>query len=279
MEVDMAAVSDRTRADVYARDRAICSYTGASLWVLNVGAVPFVEGDWVDHLKIASNGGAHTVDNLVCSAASANYYRNSNPVQPPRFYSHGRPTSEFAHYGLEVSAGLARRLRSQQRIVASDWYFNRALHHLVAVVQTQVYRLKRPDGLHYKRTPLYWLGAALRRLDQWRTIVEKERIPHFERRGLVQYPQAPETKLFLHLREARSVARLQEIARQLKPIFKHNSDSYYGFLDIVDRVQRKRAAQRILADASIHPTIKSVVSDVNRRLGFYKGHTHHWEET
>jgi 5-methylcytosine-specific restriction endonuclease McrA len=60
-------MNDALRAAVFARDKAICSFSGLSVWYLDHGTAPFSHADWVDHVKPKSRGGKDTLENLVCA--------------------------------------------------------------------------------------------------------------------------------------------------------------------------------------------------------------------
>lgn len=50
-----AEFPERVKAEIFARDRALCSYTGQNLWRLDHGASPGSEV-WIDHIHPASRG-------------------------------------------------------------------------------------------------------------------------------------------------------------------------------------------------------------------------------
>jgi len=267
---------DRARATVFARDKAICGYTAASVWLLDLGITPFAEEEWVDHLKLRSKGGADHPDNLMCAGAYANYIRNRNPSQPPYFFLNGNPTTDFFDFGFHVTPTLARILRSNRELHPSDWYFNRAVAHVLYAAEERHYGYRDPKGRRYKRTPEYWLGAAEGFLRKWKTACSMEDKADvsrrsFERRGLVLFPRLPDTQTILDLREADSLNQIDRIARAVQGIYAINANAYDTYLAAKSPARRRTLATKISEDASIHPDIKRAVAQAQRLFADTEG--------
>ena len=105
---------DRVRAEVFARDNAICAYRGVSVWILDLGAAPFVDDVWTDHIELASKGGPSDAENLICASASANWVRNRNPTHPPHYFFGGKPTTDFFDDGYDIGPALQEVLRNRR---------------------------------------------------------------------------------------------------------------------------------------------------------------------
>lgn len=56
MRAKRAEFTDQQKAEIYVRDRALCSYSGLSLWLLDDGASDIFNIDWVDHYLPAARG-------------------------------------------------------------------------------------------------------------------------------------------------------------------------------------------------------------------------------
>jgi len=262
---------DKARAEVYARDKAICAFRGVSVWLLDLGAVPFAEEEWTDHIRLASKKGSSLPDNLICASVSANYARNKNPAQPPYYFRSGAPTSQFFDDGYDIGPALAALLLADRHIEPSDWYFNRAVAHVLGVVDQWHHKWVRMDGKRMTRTPTYWLKAALQYLQKWRKVSELDRTKPFEARGLVRYPAAPETRLMLRLRKAQTLGEVRDVAKALLPVYARNADSYYAYLQAPSKLQRRALARGIKADRRIHPEIKRMVESSEKHFGRTKG--------
>lgn len=217
------AVKDTVRAEVFRRDRAICSISGTPLWIIDIGATPFWTSDWVDHVKPASRGGADTVDNLVCASAEANYYRSNNTRDQRYLFSRGVPAYGFFLQSTGViDKELASKIRRYQNLYASDWYFNRAVTNIM------VWCEGRYDG--YSRKQMYWCTSALKRLKKWRTLAFQENARSFEARRLVLFPKSPDVSLMLSLRNAESVNEVRLIANKLSRLYNANCKAWDRFL-------------------------------------------------
>jgi hypothetical protein len=82
--------SERTKADIFVRDGALCCYTGASLWLLDYGAAQAAPA-WFEHIVPASKKGDSSIENGVL----ANWYFNksrSNHGEPVFMYRSGLPS-------------------------------------------------------------------------------------------------------------------------------------------------------------------------------------------
>jgi hypothetical protein len=89
------ALGDAVRAAVYERDKAICAFSGVSLWLLDYGALPGFPGDWPDHIRPASRGGKDTPENLVCASHFYNEKKRNNGRDNAYLFTNGRPTDIF----------------------------------------------------------------------------------------------------------------------------------------------------------------------------------------
>lgn len=75
---DRTNFSDKVKAEIYARDRAICAFTGMNLWLLDEGAGGFYNMCCIDHVIPATRGGTSTVDNGVATFVVYNYNKGNN---------------------------------------------------------------------------------------------------------------------------------------------------------------------------------------------------------
>ena len=89
------ALNDNLRAAVYGRDKAICSFSGLSLWLLDCGTAPFGQPDWVDHVKPVSRGGADALENLVCASFFHNSKKTNNGSDTGYLFRQGQSTETF----------------------------------------------------------------------------------------------------------------------------------------------------------------------------------------
>jgi hypothetical protein len=234
------AVSDSVRAEVFRRDRAICMISGTPLWILDIGATPFWDSDWVDHVRPASRGGGDTADNLVCASSSANYSRGNNTRDQRYLFRAGIPSYEF----FLQSAGVLDRsfvadFKRYSALVDSDWYFNRAIGNLLIWCENRYESRTRGHT--------YWCASAHKRLKKWKELVSLEKTKSFEQRKLVRYPDSPDVREILSLRDAESLRDVKRVASALSPLYNENCavwDDYVYAKSATERTQVFAKAKR-----------------------------------
>jgi len=229
------ALTNKLRSEVFARDKAICAFSGLSLWHLDYGASTHNESDWADHIRPASRGGRDSVDNLVCASSFYNSKKRNNGADNAYLFHNGRPTSHFYWSHGSLTARQVEDMRSHAAIAATDWYINRAWRNLLTGLEAEYL------GIARQRTPAYWRKAALGRLLEWKACGG---ISDFDKRGLIRYPDAPDVQIMLALADASSTRGLLAIYRAAQPYFFTNSDAFQGFIEAEGPAARKRVLER-----------------------------------
>jgi hypothetical protein len=118
--------SDKQKSLIYERDRAICAFSGKSLWILDYGVNPLWDMDWADHIKPSKRGGESSLKNGICSGAFFNSKKRDNSWDNIYFFKDGKPTSHYYFVHGEISENLGKILIRNKSIHFSDWYLNRA---------------------------------------------------------------------------------------------------------------------------------------------------------
>jgi hypothetical protein len=230
-------LTDNLRAAVFARDKAICSFSGLSLWLLDYGTAPFAQPDWADHIKPISRGGNDTLENLVCASFFYNSKKTNNGSDTAYLFRNGQPTETFFWNHGYISAEQAIILRRHENICENDWYFNRAIFNLKCAMHDNWQR-STPV-----RTPEYWQRSAYKRLTIWRrktTASQRD----FLRRSLVRFPNAPNVQLLMELANA-DFSKLQKIYKTLCRYYNANANVLNAFARTFDGQRRKQ----IITDA------------------------------
>jgi hypothetical protein len=163
--------SERQKAEIFVRDRAICCFSGKSLWALDFGAAPS-SPDQVDHVEAAARGGGADLANGQCSSWVYNHLKGVSGGMA--LFRAGRPTVDFFTYHERLPEQVANHLRRFRTLHISDWYFNAAVHCVWWAPNDGATSLSP----HYCR-------LALKRLTQWRRLVEAERPGDLASRGLL----------------------------------------------------------------------------------------------
>jgi hypothetical protein len=245
--------TDAQRATIYARDRAICGYSGRSLWLADSGAAPSAI-DWVDHVLPVSRGGKPTVDNgIACSHLYNSQKRAGSGVV--LLYHCGRPTVDYFTFFHAVRPEIAEHLRRFSNLDASDWYFNRALFHvhLGAAARGAV----RRDGKPLSRDTEYRGKAALRFLERWRK--ESAGIPTLSRRSLLPRRPSADQKLLLSVMDADSTPKLHRLISALAPYSSNSWRVLEKLATIHDDAKAKAFANIVARHPKVAHTVKQAV--------------------
>jgi len=203
--------SEAQRAEIYARDRALCGYSGRSLWLADYGAAPY-SIDWIDHHSPVARGGTPTLENGVCASWLYNWVKREHKRAVLLFHS-GYPTVDFYTYHQTLPESIGEHLQRFASLHPSDWYFNRALYHVVAAAAQHGQR--RKDGTPFKRDAAYDARATLKYLTRWREHAYG--VPSLKRRGLLPQRRSPDQRLLLSVAEMDSVQQVRRVIRELTP--------------------------------------------------------------
>lgn len=244
--------SDRIKAEIFARDRATCSFTGCCLWILDHGAAWHSIIDWVDHTQPASNRGASTPENGVCASWKANQRKNNNGKDREYWFFHGRPTWHFFYENTILPSSLAERLKRHSKLQPSDWYFNRALHRLF-------------EGLNdegHTRNSAYWFKSSAKALQQWRKAIEFDADTRsMEKRLILKLPLTADMKILLRLREAETVKDVARIADIITPLYRAHNDIYWSFLESKTSETRRRWIAKARKSKNFSPVVLRLMRD------------------
>lgn len=229
------ALNNKLRSEVFARDKAMCAFSGLSLWLLDYGASVHSNFDWADHIRPASRGGKDSVDNLVAASFFYNSKKRSNGADNTYLFRGGVPTTHFFWAHGCLTPRHVDDMRAHAAIVAKDWFFNRAWANLTIALENEYI------GGARERSPAYWQKAALARLIEWRALGG---VPDFSQRGLVRYPGAPDVEIMLALAGAGNLNEVALAYQAVQPYFDANTRAFEDFLEARNPAARKRVLER-----------------------------------
>lgn len=207
--------SNLSKAQIYARDKAICCFCGTDLWIFRHGISPFTRADWADHVKPASKGGDNSLENGITACIACNSKKNDNTRDRAYFYSCGLPTNDYFLRFDKTNPVVASIARANADIHWVDWFFNRAISNFQEAV-LQVW-FEKSGGPRYKRGAEYWLNAGFRYVQDWNRHRLREGITHPDKRGLFPVTLAPDQELILKLFDSPSVDQALNIVERLVP--------------------------------------------------------------
>lgn len=248
---------ERLKAEIFARDRATCCFTGKSLWIFDYGASPLWDSDWVDHIQPSSRGGSGDAANGVCASSWANSKKSNNSRDSAYFFREGRPTENFLFAVGVVSPAVQTQLERLSGIVASDWYLARAGKDVLLAVQEAAW----PSGK--KRTPDYWCGSAEKYLRKWRRRSEHD--APLEHRKVLLQPLDEDQRMFLRLRECATLADIRGIKRELVPWYRANWRAYDKVLTCLADLREKEDKDGGKSGV-LYPVRRTRHADRNRQL-------------
>jgi len=218
VRTDRTNFPDAVKAEIYARDRAICAFTGLNLWLLDEGAGGFYNNCWIDHIVPATRGGKSEVDNGVATHWAYNYNKGNTIGESLYLFINGFPTYRFWEYHRLMPPEMAQMIVNNSKIQPSDYHFNQAIINLIGGVCW----LHRGPNPKYKRDDEYRASATMRRLDKWKRAVDAEEAVSMEERNLVLDPLTPDQKLLLSLREVKTTEQIKALMKEILPYHSAN---------------------------------------------------------
>lgn len=259
--------SDKTRAQIFAWDRAVCALTGANLWMLDYGLSGLEQEDWADHIKPVARGGKHVAENGVCASADANFTKNANGRANEFWFIGGRPTYRYFGDVGKVPAATATWLRRD--IKSRDWYFNHSVRNFLYVVADHAYG---SDG--YKRGGPYYRKATLRFLKDFRTVWQSDHdsgtrptraaaIKDWQARGLIGARPWPEQREILELLDLDQSAQIDQLAARLAGRYKRNCmwiEKMDRWTRACDPAKGRAILAAIRKERVISPLVKDLVA-------------------
>ena len=255
--------TDRQKAEIFARDRALCCFTGKSLWLLDYGGGPSTV-DWVDHINPASRGGRANIDNGVC--ASWLYNKQKRDCNQGIYLFHeGRPTETFYTFFETMPQAIARHIARFHKIHFTDWYFNRAIFH-IQLATDQLIERKRADGKSWTRGLEYRNKATFKFLCMWRNLVASERPATMSKRRLLPSHPSSDQQIILQLLDAQRPEDIRKIAKALVPFSKASWDALSGLVYLESRKDALDFAKNVISDPYVTARVKKAVEINVRRI-------------
>lgn len=247
--------SDQQKAEIFVLDKAMCCMSGKNLWLMDYGAAPSFR-DWVDHIKPAALGGGAETENGACMSWHHNYLKRDNPSMATSFlFFRGLPTQNFYFLNERVSDELSMHMKRFSRLHWSDWFFNRAVSHVLIAANQKT--LKRKDGESFSRGPDYWAAAAVKALSKWRHASCD--VPTMSRRGLVPGPLSEDRKTLLTLTKASNMREVLAVIKVLVPFVRESELAMQWLSDIKDQGQAKELLSLIRSNQYVVPRVKKTI--------------------
>jgi len=213
--------SDRQKAEIFARDRATCCFSGANLWLLDAPLRPGFQMDWVDHIIPSSRGGKAELSNGVCASHTFNSKKRNNSADTDYLFFEGKPSA--AHFGIfgALDAAALRRLERLKRLSTFDWHFNRAVANILIGFDWRCQ--KQRYGIVHKRDDRYWFKAGFNRLA---IFLKNDEVTSFEKRRLLT---GSSEKSWLELGQALTLNTMLEVCEEIFPVYQRNYNAWWAY--------------------------------------------------
>ncbi len=254
--------SSRQRAEIYARDRATCAFSGKNLWALDHGATPLWQADWAVHAPARGRPAAADAAG-VCVSDLFRRRQKDEGRDPVVFFREGRPTADYLYFLGIVPEEVSRNLRRLARLHSSDWYFNRGIVNTLLAVED---RWLRRRGRQYRRDSQYWARAALRALQAWRKAAARAGTSDLEARAIAPKSPSPDQQLLLGLRHANTIADVSRTVSALLPYYRVNARCMELLVAASTREERERLLDAVRDQSPpLSPLVLRVVEVTARR--------------
>lgn len=217
---DRTNFSYEIKARIFARDRAICAFTGINLWLLDDGACGYYNFGSADHIIPATRGGLSDEENGIATHVAWNYEKGNNADANIYLFNGGFPTMNYWVFNRVISPEIAQRLVRFGQIHPSDCHFNSAIACVLSGVQWL--HLGKDEGR--KRDDAYHAGATLNHLVRWRRSVVEDKVASLEERNLALEPLFPDQALFLSVREMMTEKQIKKLMQDILPYHVANYD-------------------------------------------------------
>ena len=203
------------KAEIFALDRATCSYSGRSLWISDYGIDPRYSVDWVDHVDPASLGGTSSVENGAAACWVENYLRG-NAKRRVLLFHRGIPMAGHTFHVGRIDPDVLENLLRFRHLDPSDWYLNRAMWH---VWISLVYEYDRSRGRKRARGFDYYARAAVKMLSTWRRRMDRGSVADLKTRNLLRPHLEPDQAELLSVRALTTPEAIVRLMKALYPSF------------------------------------------------------------
>mgnify|MGYP002624136491 CR=1 FL=1 len=261
MATKRANFTDRQKAEIYALDRALCTYSGKSLWLLDFGG-GLGSPNWTDHIVPASQGGKAELENGATASWLYNYTKGSTG-RPPMLFLRGYPTVDFFTYHEVLGEQVADHLQRFSELHWSDWYFNQAVF-CVYVAASQK-GMRRNDGKAFVRDANYWAKAAMSNLEKWRN--KSVETGSFKQRGLLPPKIAGDHRVLLQLVDAESLTAVKRVISAIAPYHLASWNAMEQLSLIETKAEAREFSKWVRADRHVTMRTKRAIAENLRRLG------------
>ena len=257
--------SDIVKAEIFVRDKALCAFNCRSLWLLDYGAIPTIQYDWIDHISPASKGGNNSIENGILTNWFDNKKKGNKISESIYLLQNGLPTEHYYSVYEIITDDLVDNIKRFSKLHFSDYYFNRALFYLHLGLE-HLLMPTNENGEIYKRDENYYAKSMQKKLLAWKKLVNDNNVSTFENRNLITY-QSDDIEIMLKLRDNSSVENILKIISELFPYYKKNYEIIEK-KDCLKTIDEIREIEHLLNDKYISARLKSIVKQNVTKLKY-----------
>jgi hypothetical protein len=119
------------------------------------------------------------------------------------------------------------------------------------------FQYEREAGLKRTRGYQYYAGAALKALNRWRRLAERDSIAELEKRHLVARDADTDQMIMLQAREASCLSDITKLMKDLYPIYKASA----SLLDSLSQAEDIAQIDDVIADADSGKKVPKRIRD------------------
>lgn len=242
--------TENQKAEIFARDRATCAFSGISLWLLDAGIRSNWQIDWADHIIPSAAGGEAELANGICASHTFNAKKRNNAADNIYFVRNGEITEHYIKVFGVPSSALVEQLQRLSALEPADWFFNRAVSSVFVGFDWRCDAEFK--GKIYKRTDIYWFKSGWKRLQNFhrkrgnQSIIDK---------GLIKNKCPFGTKELLCLEQITTEKDYLDFIESIYPIYRNSYKALNQYFNLVSYEARLDYAQQVAEMRSLHPEI------------------------
>lgn len=211
--------TEKQKAMIFARDKALCTFSGKSLRVLDYWLSNTMDIDWAEHIRPASKWWLATLENGVCASSFFNWKKQDNSMDTHYFFKNWKPTAIYYQYWWKLPDWYVDYSKRFEKLHFTDWYFNRALsrfHWWLDVMYNAEF-----NGKNYKRWAEFYSKSTLVYFTKWKkSIARHSELESMGDRCLIPEKLSFDQQKFLDMSEYWSSDEIFDLMQELYVFYK-----------------------------------------------------------
>lgn len=248
--------TEKQKAEIFVRDKALCAFTGKSLWVLDYGISYTMQIDWAEHIKPAIKWGQATLENWVCASEFFNWKKRDNSTDNLYFFQNWLPTKHFYRFWWKLPQEAIEGIKKFDMLHYSDWYFNRALSRFHRGMDSLY--VKEIHNTEYKRDDKYYSKSTIVYFNKRKKEVKKSWISPLEERGLIPSNLTLDQELMYQLQNESDEERILATMHELYPYYRN----WRMYLVRAAEIENEKEAEELIYIISQEKQITQIDKDI-----------------